>query len=86
MTSRALKASRFNAMSRARFVKSKEIAGQVNAEKIGRVEDPLLKEILICRFQQKMKVPDISEKLHYSLRHTHRLINKAVQAAEERKD
>ena len=81
MTYRALKAWRFNAMRKAWYGKSKEIAGQIDSESISRIEDSQLKEILTYRFEQNMMVREISDKLHYSLRHTYRLINKAVAAA-----
>ena len=75
-----LKACIFKAMSKAWYGKSKEIAGQIDLESISRIEDSQLKEILTYRFEKNMMVREISEKLHYALRHTYRLINKAIAA------
>lgn len=65
----------------ARFEKSKDMLELISAEQIERIENPLLKRILTYRVVEKLTVSEISEKIHYSLRHTFRLIKAAAAAA-----
>ena len=69
---------------RAWLGKSKKTLESISKEQIRRVEDPTLRTILIFRIEKNMTVSEISDELHYCLRHTYRLIKKAAQAAKER--
>ena len=60
------------------------MADTINAEMIDGVENPLLKQVLRLRFIQKMSVPEIAEEIHFCLRHTFRILNKAIDAVKER--